>query len=397
MAFSFGNSESSRKETETLINDYFNRIIDEVNERRNRVLANFRDIREDIPRIRRSIEQLEDTKIDVETRMTENKLYYKKDNFIQDLDKEIRDLKLEKVKIEGMDYQFVFDDKKVKEALSTLGVFEKFPKHYLSKSFMKYGFEIPVESETIGKFSVDEETRIIAINNPNGKVIMYFDIYELSLVNCFSLESYPTVCEIEIINFEEILISILDSKSILRIKFNPKEQIEEKFVSKTSEKFEDIISLSYDKQFDQIYALSSTQNSIYIFERTLTLLDTVKISCTSPQSLFVGEEIIYILESTTSYSCLHFLSKFAKKMTKSIECKRTGIDQATSFFVDRNENIIITVKNLIEIYSPSGHLLHSLALNQDPDTIIQPISVFVTLNYDIIVLSNSSKYPIQVF
>ena len=399
MATAFGNSESSGKEIETLINDYFNRIIDEVNERRNRVLANFRDIHENIPIITRSIKQIEDTKIDVETRMTENKIYDKKENIIQDLDKEIRDLKFEKLTIEDISYQFVFDDKKLKEALSTLGVFEKSPKNYLSKSCMKYGFEIPVESETIGKFSVDEETQIIAINNPNGNEIMYFDIWELSLLNCFSLELYSTVCEIEIINFEEILVSILDSKSILRIQFNPKEQIEAKFVSQTSKKFENIISLSYDKQCDQIYALSSTQNSIYIFERNLTLLITVKISCTSPQSLFVGEDLIYILESTTSYPCLHVLSKSSNRMGKIIQCERSDsdIDQATSFFVDRNENIILTLKNLIEIYSPSGHLLHSLALSQDPDTIIQSISVFVTLNYDIIVLSNSSKYPIQVF
>ena len=178
MAIAFGNSESSRKETETLINDYFNRIIDEVNERRFHVLTNFRDIHENIPRIIRSIEQLEDTKIDVETRMTENKLCDEKENIIQDLDKKIRDLRLEKLGIEDVDYQFVFDDKKFKKALSTLGVFEKFPKHYLYKSCMKHAFEISVESKQIGKFSVDEETQIIAINNPNGKEIMYFDTSE---------------------------------------------------------------------------------------------------------------------------------------------------------------------------------------------------------------------------
>ena len=174
-----------------MINDYFNRIIDEVNERRNRVLANFRDIHENIHRNRRTIKRLEEMKIDVETTMTHNKLRDQKENYIQVLDKN---------RIEDVDYQFVFYDKKLKEELSNLGVLEKSPKHYLSKSFMKYGFEIPVESETIGKFSVDEETQIIAINNPNDKEIMYFDISELSLVNCFSLKSNPTVCEIEIIN-----------------------------------------------------------------------------------------------------------------------------------------------------------------------------------------------------
>ena len=396
MATAFGNTESSRKETETLINDYFDRIIDEVNERRFCVLTDFRDIHESSVRITRSIGQLEDMKINAETTMTDNTLQDDKDDLIQDLDKKIRDRKFEKHKVEDVDYQFVFDDKKLKKVLSTLGVFEKSPKHYLSKSCMKYGFEIPVQSGKVGKFSVDEESNIIAINHPNEKEIMYFDIWELTLLNSFSLESYPTICEIEMINYEEILVSILDSKSILRIQFNPREQNEAKFVSQTSEKFENIISLSYDKQCDQIYALSSVQNSIFIFERNLTLLITVKISFAFSQSLFVGEERIYILKSDSP--CIHVLSKSRNRTGKVIQCERSDhINQPTSFFVDRNENIILTLKNLIEIYSPSGYLLHSVTLNQDPDTIIQPISVFVTLNYDIIVLSDASKYPIQIF
>ena len=389
MATAFVNFKSFREETEIFINNYFDRIIDEVNERRFCVLTNFRDILESSAKIMRSIEQLEDTKIVVEAKMTDNTLHGDKDDLIQDLDKRIRDRKYEKYRVEDVDYQFVFDDKELKKVLSTLGVFEKSPKHYMSKSFMQHCFEIPIESGKVGKFSVDEETQIIVINHPNEKVIMYFNICELTLLNSFSLESYPTICEIEVINYEEILVSILDSKSILRIQFNPREQNEAKFVSQTNELFENIISLSYDKQCDQIYALSSVKNSIYIFERNLTLLITVKIKFAFSQSLFVGEERIYILKSDSP--CIQVLSKSNNEMVNSIQCKRPDADKPTSFFVDRNENIILTLKNLIEIYSPSGHLLHSITLNQDPNTIIQPISVFVTLNYDIIVLSDASN------
>ena len=392
MATAFGNSESSRKETETLINDYFDRIIDEVNERRNCVLTDFRDIHESSVRITRSIGQLEDTKNNVEAGITENILCDEKKNFTRDIERKIRNLKLEKLSIEDVDYQFVFDDKKLKKVLSTLGVFEKSPKHYLSKSCMKYGFEIPFKSGKVGKSSVDEESQIIAIHSPNENALVYFDFFG-SLLSHLRIGSCATV-EIELINYEEVLISISDSKCILRIQFNPREQIEGTFVSK-SEEIEGIISLSYDKQCDQIYALSSVQNSIYIFEQNLTLLITVKISFAFSQSLFVGEERIYILKSDTP--CIHVLSKSNKRKVKSIQCKRSDADEPTSFFIDRNENIILTLKNLIEIYSPSGRLLHSITLNQDPNTIIQPISVFVTLNYKIIVLSDASKYPIQIF
>ena len=397
MATTFGNSDWLWNEAEQLVNDSFNRIIYEVNNRRESVLASLRDIRDIIPTFMRSIKQLEDQIDRIENGITENLLNSTKESLISDLINRISEIQMQASCAE-FDFQFVFDDTELKTALSTLGVFEESPKHYLSKTCMKKGFKIPIESEKIGKFSVDEETQIMAINNPHDKEIRYFDIWGLSKLNCISLEWYPTVCEIELINCEEILVSILESKSILKIKFDPRlDQVEAKFVSETSEKFEGIISLSYDKQYDKIYALSSYHNSVCIFERNLTLLDMVKISYPSPQSLYVGEEGIYILKSSTPCPYIHVLSRSSKWIGNSIECKRTGIDQATSFCVDKNENIILTLKNLIEIYSPSGHLLHSLALNQDPDTIIQPISVFVTLNYDIIVLSNSSKYPIQIF
>ena len=399
MVSSFGNSDWLWNEAEQLVNISFNRIIYEVNNRRESVLTSLRDIRDIIPTLMRSIQQLEEEIDRIENEMTENFLHSRKTSMISDIKNQISEIQMQASCAE-FDYQFVFDDTELRTALSTIGVFKKSPKHYLSKTCMNGCFKIPIESEKIGKFSVDEETQIIAINNPHDKEIRYFDIWGLSKLNCISLEWYPTICEIELINCEEILVSILESKSILKIQFDPRrEQVETKVVSETSNKFEGIISLSYDKKYDQIYALSSTQNFVYKLERNLILLDIVKISCTSPQSLFVGEDLIYILESTTSYPCLHVLSKSSNRMGKIIQCERcdSDFDQATSFCVDRNENIILTLKNLIEIYSPSGHLLHSLALNQDPDTIIQPISVFVTLNYDIIVLSNSSKYPIQVF
>ena len=73
------------------------------------------------------------------------------------------------------------------------------------------------------------------------------------------------------------------------------------------------------------------------------------------------------------------------------------IDRSSCFAVDKYYNIIIPVKNWIHIFSPSGQLLRSFPVNQNLDMISQPISVFVTDYFDIILLSDASKFPIQIF
>ena len=82
MATAFGSSDWLWNEAEELVNNSFNRVIYEVNNRRESVLTSLRDIRDIIPTFVRSIKQLKDQINKIEEGMTENFLHSTKENTI---------------------------------------------------------------------------------------------------------------------------------------------------------------------------------------------------------------------------------------------------------------------------------------------------------------------------
>ena len=393
MATTFGNSDWLWNEAEELINNSFNRIIDEVNNRRERVLTSLRDIRDIVPKFMRSIEQLEDQINKIEGGMTENLLYSTKKSIISDLKKRISEIHVE-ARCAEFDYQFVFDDTELKRALSALGSFEKYPKYYSEKKFPKFSFEC--ELKDTGRFSVNEELGLIALNDRHEKKIIYFDLTSGKCISSFKLESYPAYA-IEIFNKQEIALSGYHLDSIIMMQFNPRDKIQAKLISKTTVVLETITSLSCDNQSDRIYAVSSPRHCIAILDRKLAVLEFVSLDCTFPQSIYVTGKEIYILDCGNP--CLHIFSKSTRKIIRSIIPQGIDlhIDICNCFAVDKDCNIIIPVKNRINIFSPSGQLLRSFPVNQNLDSVYQPTGVFVTDRYEIILLSYAPKYPIQIF
>ena len=391
MATTFGNSDWLWNEAEELINISFDRIIYEVNNRRESVLGSLRDIRDIVPKLMRSIKQLEDQIGRIKNGITENFLHSRKKSLISDVNKHISEIQMEA----KLDYQFVFDDTELKRALSVLGGFEKYPRHYSEKEFAKFGFEYELKNS--GKFSVNEELGLIALNNINEKKIVYFDISSGESISFFDLAPHSPVCAIEIINKQEIALSFFQTKSIITIQFNPRDKTQAKLISETKGNLETITSISYDNKSDLIYAVSSVYHCLNILDRKLALLEVVSLPCTFPQSIYVTAKEIYI--SDCGNPCFHILSKSTRKVIRSIIPRGTDlrIDKSSCFAVDRDNNIIITFNSCMNIFSPSGQLLRSFPVNQNLDTMSQPISVFVTDNYDIILLSDASKFPIQIF
>ena len=394
MVSSFGNSDWLWNEAEQLVNISFNRIIYEVNNRRESVLASLRDIRDIIPTFMRSIKQLEEEIDRIENGITENFLHSTKESLISDLENRISEIHM-KASFAEIDYQFVFDDTELKRALSTLGGFEKYQRHYSEKEFAKSGFEYELKNS--GKISVNEEFGLIALNNRNEKKINYFDLTSGKCISSFRLETHPPVYAIEIINKQELVLSCFQTESIITIQFNPRDKIQAKLISEMTVNLERITSISYDTHSDNIYAVSSTKHCLYILDRKLALLEVMSLPCTFPQSIYVTRNDIYILDCGNP--CIHILSKRTNEILRSIIPQGTGlrIDKSSCFAVDNDNNIIIAIKNRINIFSPSGQLLRSFPVNQNLDTISEPISVFVTDNYDIILLSDAPKFPIQIF
>ena len=393
MATTFGNSDWLWNEAEELINNSFDRIIYEVNNRRESVLASLRDIRDIIPTFMRSIEQLEEEIDRIENGMTEDLLHSMKENTINGFKNQISEIRIEASSAE-FDYQFVFDDTELKRALSALGGFEKYQRHYSEKEFAKSSFEY--ELRNYGKFSVNEELGLIALNNMNEKKIIYFDLTSGESISSFKLESYSANA-IEIINKQEIALSCFHSDSIITMLFDPRDETQAKLISETTVILETITSISYDNQSDRIYAISSPKHCLNILDRKLALLEVVSLPCMFPQSIYVTRKYIYILDC--SNPCIHIFSKSTHKILRSIIPRGSDlcIDICNCFAVDKDSNIIIPDMNCINILSPSGQLLRSFPVNQNLDMIYQPTGVFVTDNYDIILLSNAPKFPIQIF
>ena len=394
MATTFGNTDWLWNEAEQLINNSFDRIIYEVNNRRESVLASLRDIRDIIPTFMRSIEQVEDLIDRIEKGMTENFLHSTKRNTISEYTNRISEIRMEASCAE-FDYQFVFDDTELKRALSALGGFEKYPRHYSEKEFPKFGFEYELKST--GRFSVNEELKLIALNDRNEKKIYYFDLTSGKCISSFKLAPHSAYA-IEIIDKQEIAFSTFQTGSIITMRFNPRNtKMRSKLILETKARLERITSISYDNQSDRIYAVSSAYHCLAILDRELSVLEVVRFPCTFPQSIYVTRKEIYILDCGNP--CIHILSKCTHKILRSIVPRGTDlrIDRSSCFAVDKDFNIIIPVDNFINIFSPSGQMLRSFPFNQNLDTISQPTGVFVTDNFDIILLSDAPKFPIQIF
>ena len=394
MASPFGGSKWLWNEAEELVNISFNRFIDEVNRRREFVLSSLKDIREEIPTHMSSIKQIECQIGKIENGMTLNFIHDTREKTINDLKHQISEIHLQACCAE-YDYQFVFDDTEMKRALSTLGAFEKYPIHYSEKEFAKSGFEY--ELKHTGKFSVKEELGLIALNNGNEKRINYFDLANGKCLSSFKLDSYPKVVAIELINKQEIALSTFQSKSIMTMQFNPRDKIQAQLLSETKGKLETITSLCYDKQSNHIYAVSSTKHCLNILDRKLALLKVVSLPCMFPQYIHVKEEEIYILDC--SNPCIHILTRNTHDIIRSIIPRGSDLrlNKPSCFAVDRDRNIIIPIRNWINIFSPSGQLLRSFPVNQNLDSISQPFGVSVTDNYEIILLTDASRFPIQIF
>ncbi|KAI6653230.1 hypothetical protein LOD99_3755 [Oopsacas minuta] len=400
MATPFGYSEEFWLETEVVINTSFDKIIAEVNDRRNVVLAQMRDIRNIKSEILKSINQIENIKIAIENVMTENRIYDSKDKTIADLNKKISLLQIDASNAD-VDYQFVFEARELRRGLANLGAIEKTPKQYITKKHAQSVIPIAANKGRFGRLSVNEELGLIVVNNSSENQIMYFSL-EGEGLSYFTIESCPCICAIELINHQEIVLSDLQTARVIRILFNPFGEPDLKILSKTKEKFEFIVSVIYDKYSDLIYALSSTGHCINIFNRNLAPRDKIQLMgyCTFPQSIFVTREEIYILDCGNP--CLHIMSKPKYEKSRSLLPMGNGLylDHPASFSIDKDGNVIVANyigdHNVIQIYSPAGQFLYSFPGEHDK-AIIKPNGVFVTSGYNIIVLSNNMDYPLQIF
>ena len=391
----FDKSASELFELESSVNMTFDKIVFEVNERRTLLLNKIRNIYAKKQNIIRSIKQIESTKSLIQEQLKENIVTEVQENTLANLNNSLANLEIEASKENN--YGFFCDTKEFFRALANLGSIEKVPLQYLSKNKAKFSFQKMKNVIAPTRLSVNEDLGLVCVSDHKGKQLLLFTL-EGSFINFFKLDQIKCPVSMRLINKKEVIVSDYTVDSIFRIEFDLNKSNKCKILC--TKNYHDVTSLDYDEESDLVYITASQHGSLQILTRTnLTVAGKVDYSFIFPRSVIVKNSEIYVLDCNNP--CLHVLSKSTHQLIRSIIPQ--GIDlnfyNPLGFALDNEGRIIIAnfqgTENQIQIYSQFGQLLHTFP--QSDSTMLQPASIYVMNNYDVIVIWKDPDNPIQVF
>ena len=384
------------QEIVVLVNTSFDEIVVKVNERRDKVLNLIKELQEKESGIHESIKKVEMVKAILEEQMDDNLAYLQQKTIAEFSDKLIA---LRKEAIMYSDYRFVHSKKEIDRALSIFGSLELCPNHYLDRGVVQVAFGILPDNlaRQPARFSCDESLDLIALTDVPSRQIFLFSM-KGDFIQSFGKDYFKLPFAVKIITDKELVVSDIEHQIICKVAYDRDKRTKPKI--STSYEANSVTSLDYDKESDLIYATSENR-CILILTRECKFVSKIE-GFIYPQSLFIAEKEIFVLDKNNP--ALHVLSKSTHKWIRSIIPR--GIDlqlqNADAFTLDQDGYILIgkfsTFHNAIQIYSPSGHLVHSFPQKEiSLQDEIMPIGIYVTENKDVVVLSQNPNFPIQFF
>lgn len=382
-------------DSEDLINNLFDRIVSKVNLRRETLLLEVRKSRSRKDSIIRSIEDLKSTRSLVQNRLRANDMKEIEERTTSDLNRDMDLLRLELKK----ECIFVCNENQLDSDLAILGSFEDPPVQYLNECIPKSicctkSSSMPLKHPM--RLCVDESLDIIAVSDWMTKQIYLFTL-EGEYLNSFGKEYFSNPCAIKVINGTEMIVSDYENDCMALVRYERNRKGKFKIKLRLNER-RYLTSLDYDKDTDLIYTTEPTTHTLFVFNKLFQIISERNIFL-FPQNVVLTEKQIYVQDYNNP--SIHILSKLTLEITRSII--RRGIDLdlevPLSFSLDNMGRIIMGAKSgVIQVYAPSGQLLHSFAnKGSGLGELHSPNGVFVRKNYDVIVISNNPNYPIQVF
>ena len=388
-------------ELEKLANKTFDDIIDKVNERREIVLSQIRkekNVKNE--QLFKTIEKVKKTRDFLQDQLNDNIILELQVDTVSRLDERLDSLYKEASK----DCLFSCDTKEIHRALTSLGSIEKFPTQYLNKAEPKFAFGKLTDNENPANYlciSVDEFNGVIAATEENTKLVYLYTMNGVCL-NKIGKEHLKDPYAVKFINQKEILVSDLTQQNIYKFAINPNNYRQKaELLTSARCKCPFVTCIDYDSNSDLIYATFSLHHLLVIFRnKDLAVADKISGLFKFPQLVVLTIENIFVLDCQNP--CVHILSKETKELTKSIIS--TGIDFniqfATNFALDTKGNFIFADRksNNIQIYSPTGQLLHTFS-NQGcgRGELESPSAIHVDNEMNIIVCSFNANFPIQIF
>ena len=382
---------------EDLVNNTFDNIICLVNERREVVLSQFKQLRDKKNRLSNSIEQLRSTISLVRENLNEDNVIDMQEKTTVNLNVRLTELKSEM----NISHVFVCDQKELNRTLTSLGSFEILPLPYMntaaSVQTLALGNGLDSNLQRPMRLSVDESLDLIAITDPMNNRVCLFSL-KGQFINSFGTEYFSHPFAVKIINHNEIIISdsVKQCMSLIHFDRNKKGRFKVKL---TLPETIYITALDFDSKTNLIYATESLTHSLLIFNKEFKIVSELKNQFIYPQNIFINNEEVYVQDFNNP--SLHILSITSLTVLRSIIPR--GISLSTeiplSFYVDNEGYILIgDLAGVIQVYSPFGQMLHSFSKKGTGlGEISSPNGICVLANYDVIVISNNPNFPIQLF
>ena len=395
--------------TEASIHEHFNKIIYRLNQRREEVIAEFRERLEErraatTTRLN-TVQQLIDTKAELQIRMKENLLHSMQEKMLEDIDTRMTQLQVVEKETEVV---FECDTRQLEQTISVLGqLIEReivstpdYPA--LSQPSVSVGKKGRAEGELYWPrgVAVDEKSKLIYVAN-EGNISVFSMTGEY--IDRFFQGQFDRPYGIVISEDNNVFVSDRGSDCLYKFKL-PKFQL----VTKVGKKGTGVNEFSFP-----YYLTVTTDRSVLVadcYNNRIVVMDTdlkhkryIKHrTMTRPRDVKVNNNKVYILSEEDS-PCLHVFSLTGEKIRSLITrgvCGNTQVMQCFSFCLDKKQNILMSdfVAGNIRVFSQEGALLHTLGDTQDEDKTIKPLGITLTDTDKIICISPyNANFLLHIF
>ena len=395
--------------TETSINEHFNNIVYRVNQRREEMITEFRDKMEErraatTTRLN-TIQQLIDSKADLQSRMKENLLHSMREKMLEDIDTRMAQLQ---AVVNETEVVFECDTRQLEQTISVLGqliqreIISTPDYPALLQPSVSVGKEGGAEGELYDPRGVafDEKSKLIYVANGGRHMNSNISVFSITgeYIDRFCEQVNPYGIAI---SEDNVFVSDFGSHCIYKFKL-PKFQLVTKvgkYGTGVGEfKSPSYLSVTTDKS---VLVADGGNNRIVVMNTNLKHKRYIKHrTMTRPNDVKVNNNKLYVLSYQDS-PCLHVFSLTGEKISSLITCDYSGKAQVRvcySFCFDKKQNILMAENRvgIIKVFSQEGALLHSVGGTEGRDKTILPHGITLTDSNNIVCTSDTN-FGLHIF
>ena len=392
---------------ETLIHEKFDQLIVCLNRRREQLISEHRERQQEkhaanTGRIE-TLQQLRDSKADLQTRMKDNVLHSMREKMLEEIDTRMRQLEVVAREVE---VAFECDTLPLEETISALGQLveiEPIPNYPARISFWKLRKDL-TNFDCPNGIAFDERSQLIYVANENifstNGCISVFSV-EGEYIDTFCGEQIKRPVGI-VISGDRVYVSDSHLHSIFHFEL-PGFLLVTKVGKEGTGKGE----FSSPRQLTvaangSVFVADSGNNRVVILTNKLQCQRSIShASMTEPYDVRILDNKVFVL-SMRDNPCLHVFSQSGEKLRSLMTRGTEGNEQIKSgysFCFDRHRNILISDfgDNCIKVFSQEGALLHTLGDTQDTEKIIRPRGIALTHDNRVICASHRTKFGLYIF